>query len=90
LKFELKIQSYLVKVSIKLADRIENYGIDDEIIDDVEPIKGLDLDDDIDDTMTRISIKPDTDLRMKMTKMIMNRDYSDEDEEHKEEKTKIN
>lgn len=41
---------YLVKVSTKLADRIENYD-DDEIIDEVVvPIKGLDLDDDdIDD-----------------------------------------
>jgi hypothetical protein len=37
-------------VSTKLADRIENYDEDDEIIIDdvVEPIKGLD-DDDIDD-----------------------------------------
>ena len=42
---------YLVKVSTKLADRIENYDEDDEILIDevVEPIKGLDLDDDIDD-----------------------------------------
>ncbi|WP_165930235.1 DNA primase [Flavobacterium ranwuense] len=42
---------YLVKVSTKLADRIENYDEDDEIIIDdvVEPIKGLDLDDDIED-----------------------------------------
>lgn len=38
---------YLVKVSTKLADRIENFDEDDEIIDEVvEPIKGLDLDDD--------------------------------------------
>lgn len=43
---------YLVKISTKLADRIENYDEDDEIDDDVEaiePIKGLDIDDDIDD-----------------------------------------
>jgi len=42
---------YLVKVSTKLADRIENYDEDDEIMIDevVEPIKGLDLDDDIED-----------------------------------------
>ncbi|WP_348812423.1 DNA primase [Flavobacterium maritimum] len=42
---------YLVKVSTKLADRIENFDDDDEIIDEVvAPIKGLDLDDDdIDD-----------------------------------------
>ncbi|MCW2118447.1 DNA primase [Flavobacterium sp. 7A] len=43
---------YLVKVSTKLADRIENYDEDDEIDDEIEPItpiKGVDLDDDIDD-----------------------------------------
>ncbi|GIZ08314.1 DNA primase [Flavobacterium sp. UMI-01] len=43
---------YLVKVSTKLADRIENYDEDDEIDDVIEPIapiKGLDLDDDISD-----------------------------------------
>lgn len=40
---------YLVKVSTKLADRIENYDEDDEIELDVEPIvpiKGLDDDED--------------------------------------------
>ena len=39
---------YLVKVSTKLSDRIENYDEDEELlIDDVvAPIKGLDLDDD--------------------------------------------
>jgi DNA-directed RNA polymerase subunit delta len=44
--------NYLVKVSTKLADRIENYDEDDEIQDEIEPIipiKGLDLDDDNDD-----------------------------------------
>ena len=43
---------YLVKVSMKLADRIETYDEDDEIDDVIEPIapiKGLDLDDDDDD-----------------------------------------
>jgi hypothetical protein len=43
---------YLVKVSTKLADRIENYDEDDEIDDVIEPIipvKGLGLDDDMDD-----------------------------------------
>jgi len=42
---------YLVKVSTKLADRIENYDEDDEIavdIDPVLPMKGLDDDDDED------------------------------------------
>ena len=40
---------YLVKVSTKLADRIENYDEDDEIDDEIEPIvpmKGLDDEDD--------------------------------------------
>ncbi|MEL1240209.1 DNA primase [Flavobacterium flavipallidum] len=43
---------YLVKVSTKLADRIENFDEDDDIDDVIEPIapiKGLDLDDDIND-----------------------------------------
>ncbi len=43
---------YLVKVSTKLADRIENFDEDDDIDDVIEPIapiKGLDLDDDISD-----------------------------------------
>lgn len=55
---------YLVKVSTKLADRIENHDEDDEIIIDdvVEPIKGLDLDDDIDDDDEEDHDKPDSDL----------------------------
>jgi len=43
---------YLVKISTKLADRIENYDEDDDIdldVDTIEPVKGLDLDDDADD-----------------------------------------
>ena len=55
---------YLVKVSTKLADRIENYDEDDEIlIDEVDtPIKGLDLDDDdVDDEDDDAVDKPDTD-----------------------------
>lgn len=36
---------YLVKVSTKLADRIENFD-DDDIDEVVEPISGLELDDD--------------------------------------------
>lgn len=42
---------YLVKISTKLADRIENYD-DDDIdldVDTIEPVKGIDLDDDADD-----------------------------------------
>jgi DNA-directed RNA polymerase subunit delta len=52
---------YLVKVSMKLSDRIENYDEDDELINTVvEPIKGLDLDDDDDDDDDEIE-KPDLD-----------------------------
>ncbi|PRZ23466.1 DNA primase [Flavobacterium granuli] len=43
---------YLVKVSTKLADRIENFDEDDEIDDVIEPIaplKALGMDDDMDD-----------------------------------------
>ncbi|MCC9065209.1 MULTISPECIES: DNA primase [Flavobacterium] len=56
---------YLVKISTKLADRIENYDEDDDIdvdVDVIEPVKGLDLDDDIDDDDDDDAIdKPDTD-----------------------------
>lgn len=51
---------YLVKVSTKLADRIENYDEDDEIAAEIEPIdEGISLDDD-DDTDDDDSLdKPD-------------------------------
>ncbi|OUL60408.1 DNA primase [Flavobacterium sp. AJR] len=58
---------YLVKISTKLADRIENYDEDDEIdadVDTIEPIKGLDLDDDAaddDDDEDENLDKPDLD-----------------------------
>ncbi|MBP4139223.1 MULTISPECIES: DNA primase [Flavobacterium] len=56
---------YLVKISTKLADRIENYDEDDEIdvdVDIIEPVKGLDLDDDIDDDDEDENLdKPDLD-----------------------------
>ena len=45
--------TYLVKVSTKLSDRIENYDEDDVIIDEVvAPIKGLELDEDDSDDET--------------------------------------
>lgn len=54
---------YLVKVSTKLADRIENYDEDDDIDAVVEPISGLELDDDsIDDDDDDSLDKPDSDL----------------------------
>ncbi|OUD35055.1 DNA primase [Flavobacterium sp. FPG59] len=79
---------YLVKVSTKLADRIENYDEDDEIIldDVVEPIKGLDLDDDIDDDEDEAIDKPDTDSGDDEDDEDDNdRDFSDEDEDEEDE-----
>ena len=58
---------YLVKISTKLADRIENYDEDDDIdvdvdVDTIEPVKGLDLDDDIDEDDEDENLdKPDVD-----------------------------
>lgn len=55
---------YLVKVSTKLADRIENYDEDDEISDVIEPIipiKGIDDEDDDtdDDSLDKPDFKDD-------------------------------
>ncbi|MGO4771383.1 DNA primase [Flavobacterium sp. W22_SRS_FK3] len=56
---------YLVKISTKLADRIENYDEDDDIdldVDTIEPVKGLDLEDDSDDEDEDDNLdKPDVD-----------------------------
>ncbi|KAF2080930.1 DNA primase [Flavobacterium sharifuzzamanii] len=57
---------YLVKISTKLADRIENYDEDDDLdvdVDAIAPVKGMDLDDDIsdDDDEDDNHDKPDTD-----------------------------
>lgn len=80
---------YLVKVSTKLADRIENFEEDDEIIIDevVEPIKGLDLDDDIDDDDEDDAIdKPDSDLGDDEDDEDANeKDFSDEDDDEDED-----
>ena len=80
---------YLVKVSTKLADRIENYDEDDEIIIDevVEPIKGLDLDDDIDDDDEDDAIdKPDSDSGDdEDDEDADEKDFSDEDDEEDED-----
>nr|WP_309755698.1 DNA primase [Flavobacterium sp.] len=79
---------YLVKVSTKLADRIENYDEDDEIlIDDVvEPIKGLDLDDDIDDDDEDDAIdKPDSDSGDDDDDESDEKDYSDDDDDEDED-----
>ncbi len=80
---------YLVKVSTKLADRIENYDEDDEIIIDdvVEPIKGLDLDDDIDDEDDEDAIdKPDSDSGDDDDDDDSDeKDFSDEDDDEEDE-----
>ena len=80
---------YLVKVSTKLADRIENYDEDDEIIIDdvVEPIKGLDLDDDIDDDDDEDAIdKPDSDSGDDDDDEDSDeKDFSDEDDDEEDE-----
>ncbi|MBZ4035085.1 DNA primase [Flavobacterium sp. 17A] len=57
---------YLVKISTKLADRIENYDEDDDLdvdVDAITPVKGMDLDDDIsdDDDDDDNQDKPDSD-----------------------------
>lgn len=78
---------YLVKVSTKLADRIENYDEDDEMmIDDVvEPIKGLDLDDDIEDEdEDEVIDKPDTDGEDDEDD-IDTKDYADEEDDEDED-----
>lgn len=80
---------YLVKVSTKLSDRIENYDEDDEIIDVVvEPIKDLDLDDDDvtndddDDTDENLD-KPELDEDEDEDEEVS--DYDDEDEDEDED-----
>jgi len=80
---------YLVKVSTKLADRIENYDEDDEILIDevVEPIKGIDLDDDIDDDDEDDAIdKPDSDSGDdEDDEDADEKDFSDEDDDEDED-----
>ncbi|MEZ7505581.1 DNA primase [Flavobacterium sp. Arc2] len=78
---------YLVKVSMKLADRIENHDEDDEIDDVIEPIipiKGLDLDDDDDEDEDEDDNrdKPDSDEDDEDSDKS---DYSDDDDEDEDE-----
>ncbi|MFE3867722.1 DNA primase [Flavobacterium sp. LS2P90] len=80
---------YLVKVSTKLADRIENYDEDDEIDNVVEPISGIELDDDDaiedDDDDDDNLDKPDTDSEDgdedDDDKKVLSDDFDDEDED---------
>lgn len=80
---------YLVKVSTKLSDRIENYDEDDELIIDevVEPIKGLDLDDDIedDDEDDENLDKPDSDSGDDDDDDDDEKDFIDEDDDQEDE-----
>ena len=83
---------YLVKISTKLADRIENYDEDDDIdvdvdvdVDTIEPVKGLDLDDDIDEDDEDENLdKPDVDGGDDDDDEDRN-DIEDEDEEEDDE-----
>ncbi|NRT10613.1 DNA primase [Flavobacterium sp. 14A] len=79
---------YLVKVSMKLADRIENHDDDEDIDDVIEPIipiKGLDLDDDEDDDDDDDNIdKPDVDDEDD-DEDSNKKDYSDEDDDDDED-----
>jgi DNA-directed RNA polymerase subunit delta len=82
---------YLVKVSTKLADRIENYDEDDDIDGVVEPISGLELDDDdsVDDDDDDDTLdKPDSDTGDDGDDDdddIEDKDRSDEDDEDDED-----
>ncbi|SEF93649.1 DNA primase [Flavobacterium urumqiense] len=80
---------YLVKVSTKLADRIENYDEDDEIDNVLEPISGIELDDDDaieeDDDDDENLDKPDTDSEDgdddDDNKKVLSDEFDDEDED---------
>ncbi len=78
---------YLVKVSTKLSDRIENYDEDEELLIDevVAPIKGLDLDDDdIDEDEDDDAIdKPETDDEN--DEDANEKDFTDEDDDQDDE-----
>ncbi|KIO52488.1 hypothetical protein [Flavobacterium hibernum] len=80
---------YLVKISTKLADRIENYDEDDDIdldVDTIEPVKGLDLDDDADDDDDDdTQDKPDTDGGDEDDEDRDPDDIADEDEDEDDE-----
>lgn len=80
---------YLVKVSTKLADRIENYDEDDDIDAVVEPISGLELDDDDsvddDDDDDDTIDKPDPDSGDDDDDDAEEKDLSDEDDEDDED-----
>lgn len=73
---------YLVKVSTKLASRMEKYDEEDidEVVEPITPIKGLDLDDD--DLPNEDEEEEDVDL---LKDKGGSDDYDDDDEEDFEE-----
>jgi hypothetical protein len=76
---------YLVKVSTKLADRIENFDEDEEIDDVIEPIipmKSLGMDDDMDDD------DDDDDDHNDRDKTDSDDDEDDEDEDNRSNRKK--
>lgn len=87
---------YLVKVSTKLADRIENFDDDDidEPADDLDALKELEIDDDADDDDDVATTTSETDAEGdgddddedidaddRRVKDIADEDYDEEDEE---------
>ena len=83
---------YLVKVSTKLADRIENYDEDDELADEIEPIIPMkeieeDEEESDDEEYDNFDDKPETDEEDSDSedKEDLEEDYEDEDDEDDEE-----
>lgn len=85
---------YLVKVSTKLADRIENFDDDDidEPADDIDPLKDLEIGDDDDDADDDVSEKEthrsddgDGDDDDENDNDRADREYDEEDEEEDED-----
>jgi DNA-directed RNA polymerase subunit delta len=82
---------YLVKVSTKLADRIENYDEDEEIDDVIEPsipMKANGMDDDMDDEDEDEDDnldKPDVDYDDEDSEDSDHPDHSDEEDDDEED-----
>lgn len=90
---------YLVKVSTKLADRIENFDDDDidDPADDIDPLKDLEIGDDDDDAEEEEVIEKETRVRDDSDDVdaddaddddddnTEDREYSEEDEDEDED-----
>jgi DNA-directed RNA polymerase subunit delta len=75
---------YLVKVSKKLATRIENFEDDEDIdveVETIAPVKGLDLDDDIDE----VDVDEDDDTEIDLLKDAGGSDDEEDDEDDTDE-----